>query len=160
MKAWIDGIPMKRLLQPAEIASTIGFRIRRGERHDGAGRYDGRRLFRGLAAGGCGRGEGGRVKAGGGTVVLLDEPTAALGVERRSGVVRLIPKLKEDNHSVIVILHDLHDLVLEVVDRIVVLRLGPKVAEFCREEVNASDLVAAITGIRFRSSLQTDATAA
>ena len=94
------------------------------------------------------------------TVVLLDEPTAALGVEQRGGVVRLIRKLKEDNHSVIVISHDLHDVVLEVADRIVVLRLGRKVAEFRREEVNASDLVAAITGIRSRSSLQTGPTAA
>jgi D-xylose transport system ATP-binding protein len=94
------------------------------------------------------------------TVVLLDEPTAALGVEQRSGVVRLIRKLKQDNHSVIVISHDLHDVVLEVADRIVVLRLGRKVAEFRCEEVNASDLVAAITGIRSRSSLQTGPTAA
>ena len=81
-------------------------------------------------------------------VVLLDEPTAALGVEQRSGVVRLIHKLKSEARSVIVISHDLHDVVLEVADRIVVLRLGRKVAEFRREEVNASDLVAAITGMR------------
>jgi D-xylose transport system ATP-binding protein len=94
------------------------------------------------------------------TVVLLDEPTAALGVEQRGGVVRLIRKLKEENHSVIVISHDLHDVVLEVADRIVVLRLGRKVAEFRREEINASDLVAAITGIRSRSILQPGATAA
>lgn len=67
--------------------------------------------------------------------MLLDEPTAALGVEQCSGVVRLIRKLKEDNHSAIVISHDLHDVVLEVADRIVVLRLGRKVAEFRREEV-------------------------
>jgi ABC-type uncharacterized transport system ATPase subunit len=64
--------------------------------------------------------------------------------------VRLIRKLKEDNHSVIVISHDLHDVVLEVADRIVVLRLGRKVAEFRREEVNASDLVAGDT-IPFQS---------
>jgi D-xylose transport system ATP-binding protein len=93
------------------------------------------------------------------TVVLLDEPTAALGVEQRSGVVRLIRKLKEKNHSVIVISHDQHDVVLEVADRIVVLRLGRKVAEFRREEINASDLAAAITGIRSRSSLQPGVTA-
>jgi D-xylose transport system ATP-binding protein len=84
--------------------------------------------------------------------VLLDEPTAALGVEQRGGVVRLIRKLKSERRSVIVISHDLHDVVLEVADRIVVLRLGRKVAEFDRGEVNASDLVAAITGIRSRSS--------
>jgi D-xylose transport system ATP-binding protein len=85
-------------------------------------------------------------------VVLLDEPTAALGVEQRGGVVRLIRKLKSESHSVIVISHDLHDVVLEVADRIVVLRLGRKVAEFHRDRANASDLVAAITGIRSQSS--------
>jgi D-xylose transport system ATP-binding protein len=87
------------------------------------------------------------------SVVLLDEPTAALGVEQRGGVVRLIRKLKAENHSVIVVSHDLHDVVLEVADRIVVLRLGRKVAEFRREEVDASDLVAAITGIRSHAGL-------
>jgi D-xylose transport system ATP-binding protein len=83
-------------------------------------------------------------------VVLLDEPTAALGVEQRAGVVRLIRQLKSESRSVIVISHDLHDVVLEVADRIVVLRLGRKVAEFRREEVSAADLVAAITGVRSR----------
>ena len=80
-------------------------------------------------------------------VVLLDEPTAALGVEQRQGVVRLIKRLKSESRSVIVISHDLHDVVLEVADRIVVLRLGRKVAEFQRAGVDASDLVAAITGV-------------
>ena len=93
------------------------------------------------------------------SVVLLDEPTAALGVEQRAGVVRLIRKLKVENHSVIVISHDLHDVVLEVADRIAVLRLGRKVAEFRRGDVNASDLVAAITGIRSREGGETRAAA-
>ncbi|MCB1486587.1 MAG: sugar ABC transporter ATP-binding protein [Bauldia sp.] len=80
-------------------------------------------------------------------VVLLDEPTAALGVEQRQGVVRLIRRLKSESRSVIVISHDLHDVVLEVADRVAVLRLGRKVAEFERSQINAADLVAAITGI-------------
>jgi D-xylose transport system ATP-binding protein len=80
-------------------------------------------------------------------VVLLDEPTAALGVEQRQGVVRLIKRLKSESRSVIVISHDLHDVVLEVADRVVVLRLGRKVAEFDRADINASDIVAAITGV-------------
>jgi len=64
--------------------------------------------------------------------------------------VRLIRQLKSESRSVIVISHDLHDVVLEAADRIVVLRLGRKVAEFRREEVSAADLVAAITGVRSR----------
>jgi D-xylose transport system ATP-binding protein len=85
-------------------------------------------------------------------VVLLDEPTAALGVEQRQGVVRLIKQLKSESRSVIVISHDLHDVVLEVADRVVVLRLGRKVAEFRRDEINASDIVSAITGIQHVST--------
>jgi D-xylose transport system ATP-binding protein len=81
-------------------------------------------------------------------VVLLDEPTAALGVEQRQGVVRLIKRLKSESRSVIVISHDLHDVVLEVADRVVVLRLGRKVAEFQRAGIDASDIVAAITGVQ------------
>jgi D-xylose transport system ATP-binding protein len=84
-------------------------------------------------------------------VVMLDEPTAALGVEQREGVVRLIRKLKSEDRSIIIISHDLHDVVLEVADRIVVLRLGRKAAEFRREDVNAADLVSAITGVRHRN---------
>jgi D-xylose transport system ATP-binding protein len=84
-------------------------------------------------------------------VVLLDEPTAALGVEQRQGVVRLIKRLKSESRSVIVISHDLHEVVLEVADRVVVLRLGRKVAEFERVGINASDLVAAITGVQHMS---------
>ncbi|RBP07312.1 monosaccharide ABC transporter ATP-binding protein (CUT2 family) [Roseiarcus fermentans] len=94
-------------------------------------------------------------------VVLLDEPTAALGVEQRQGVVRLIKRLKSESRSVIVISHDLHDVVLEVADRIVVLRLGRKVAEFQRTGINASDLVAAITGVQHfaRGDVRSDTSA-
>lgn len=78
-------------------------------------------------------------------LVLLDEPTAALGVTQRAEVLRLIRRLKDQDCGVVVISHDLRD-VQEVADRVVVLRLGEKVVEFSRGEYSSQDLVAAITG--------------
>ena len=82
-------------------------------------------------------------------LVLLDEPTAALGVEQSRGVLDLIRRLRDENGcAVVLISHALRD-VLDVADRIVVLRLGNKVAEFDNtgRAVDTDQLVAAITGI-------------
>jgi D-xylose transport system ATP-binding protein len=78
-------------------------------------------------------------------VVLLDEPTAALGVSQRAEVLDLIGRLRDQGRGVVVISHDMKD-VQKVADRIVVLRLGAKVAEFTRNEYTPSDLVSAMTG--------------
>ena len=56
-------------------------------------------------------------------VVMLDEPTAALGVRQTAMVLALIKRLREEGHGVVVISHNLAD-VFEVADRIFVLRLG------------------------------------
>jgi D-xylose transport system ATP-binding protein len=83
-------------------------------------------------------------------LVLLDEPTAALGVEQTGGVLDLIRRLRSEHGcSVVLISHALRD-VLDVADRIVVLRLGRKVAEFenRNHDVSSDQLVAAITGVR------------
>ncbi|MDX8482561.1 ATP-binding cassette domain-containing protein [Mesorhizobium sp. VK24D] len=79
-------------------------------------------------------------------VVLLDEPTAALGVAQRKEVMALIMRLRATNHGVVVISHDLAD-VQEMADRVAVLRLGRKVAEFSRGTFSRDDLVSAITGL-------------
>jgi len=82
-------------------------------------------------------------------LVLMDEPTAALGVEQSTGVLDLIRRLRSEHGCAIVLIsHALRD-VLEVADRIVVLRLGNKVAEFDNSDrtTNSDQLVAAITGI-------------
>lgn len=78
-------------------------------------------------------------------LVLLDEPTAALGVTQRAEVLALIGRLKEQDCGVMIISHDLRD-VQQVADRVVVLRLGEKVSEFKSGEYTSQDLVAAITG--------------
>jgi D-xylose transport system ATP-binding protein len=77
-------------------------------------------------------------------VVLLDEPTAALGVAQTEQVLKLVKRLAERNLGVVVISHNLAD-VFEVAHRIVVLRLGKRVATFTAESTR-EEVVAAITG--------------
>jgi D-xylose transport system ATP-binding protein len=78
-------------------------------------------------------------------VVLLDEPTAALGVAQTAQVLALIKRLKERGLGVVVISHNLAD-VFEVSDRIFVLRLGRQAATFVTASASEEDVVAAITG--------------
>ena len=78
-------------------------------------------------------------------VVMLDEPTAALGVAQTAEVLNLIERLRETGLGVILISHNMAD-VQAVADRIVVLRLGRNAAEFRVEDATTEELVAAITG--------------
>lgn len=78
-------------------------------------------------------------------VVLLDEPTAALGVAQTAEVLNLIERLRETGLGVILVSHNMAD-VQAVADRIVVLRLGRNAADFLVEEATTAELVAAITG--------------
>jgi D-xylose transport system ATP-binding protein len=78
-------------------------------------------------------------------VVILDEPTAALGVAQTAQVLELIERLRDRGHAVILISHNLAD-VYAVADRIVVLRLGRNAGEFTVSEVSQEEVVAAITG--------------
>ena len=77
-------------------------------------------------------------------VLILDEPTAALGVAQTRQVLELVKRLGEQGLAVILISHNLHD-VFEVADSITVLRLGQNVAEFKRTETNQQKVVEAIT---------------
>ena len=81
-------------------------------------------------------------------VVLLDEPTAALGVRQTAQVLELIKRLRAEGHGVVVISHNLVD-VFEVADRVFVLRLGRKAGDFDVREVSQEEVVAAITGAEF-----------
>jgi len=80
-------------------------------------------------------------------IVILDEPTAALGVAQTAQVLALIRRLREQKLGVVVITHNLHE-VFEVADRIVVLRLGRRVATFAHADTTPEDVVAAITGAK------------
>jgi D-xylose transport system ATP-binding protein len=78
-------------------------------------------------------------------VVILDEPTAALGVRQTAQVLDLIRQLRSQGQGVVVISHNLAD-VFSVADRIVVLRLGQEAGDFQAGEVSEERVVAAITG--------------
>ena len=78
-------------------------------------------------------------------VVMLDEPTAALGVAQTAEVLNLVERLRDQGLGVILISHNMAD-VQAVSDRIVVLRLGRNAAEFVTSQTSTSKLVAAITG--------------
>lgn len=79
------------------------------------------------------------------SVVLLDEPTAALGVAQTAEVLNLVERLRENGLGVILVSHNMAD-VQAVADRIAVLRLGRNAAEFRVGEATTEQLVAAITG--------------
>ncbi|MEZ4361081.1 MAG: ATP-binding cassette domain-containing protein [Kofleriaceae bacterium] len=78
-------------------------------------------------------------------VVLLDEPTAALGVAQTREVLELIKRLREQGLGVVLISHNLSD-VFEVADRITVLRLGRWVGTYDAKDVGREQLVGIMTG--------------
>ncbi|MGW0790713.1 ATP-binding cassette domain-containing protein [Streptomyces sp. NPDC002911] len=78
-------------------------------------------------------------------VILLDEPTAALGVAQTAEVLDLIERLKGNGLGVVMISHNMED-VRAVADRVAVLRLGRNNGVFDAREVSSEEVVAAITG--------------
>ena len=79
------------------------------------------------------------------TMVVLDEPTAALGVAQTAQVLDLIRRLRDQGLAVVVISHNLAD-VFAIADVIVVLWLGRQVAVLDAKRTNSEEVVAAITG--------------
>jgi D-xylose transport system ATP-binding protein len=77
-------------------------------------------------------------------VVILDEPTAALGVAQTRQVLDLVARLAEQGLAVVLISHNLHDI-FEVATRITVLRLGRSIAVYERAKTNQQEVVEAIT---------------
>ena len=77
-------------------------------------------------------------------LVILDEPTAALGVAQTRQVLDLVKRLADRDLGVVIVTHNLHD-VFEVADRITVLRLGQRVAQLERAKTTQQEVVQAIT---------------
>lgn len=86
-----------------------------------------------------------RATAWGKRVVIMDEPTAALGVRESHMVLRLIERIRASGVAVIMISHNLPE-VFEVADRITILRLGLTVRQIARREASMTDVVAFMTG--------------
>jgi D-xylose transport system ATP-binding protein len=78
-------------------------------------------------------------------MVMLDEPTAALGVAQTREVLDLVKRLRDRGLGVVVISHNLADI-FEIADRIIVLRLGRRVATFDKGTSTPEQVVGAITG--------------
>jgi simple sugar transport system ATP-binding protein len=78
-------------------------------------------------------------------VIIMDEPTAALGVVQTENVLNVIKRVRDSGVAVVLISHNMPD-VMKVADRIEVLRLGKRVAVFRREEATLESLVGAMTG--------------
>jgi D-xylose transport system ATP-binding protein len=81
-------------------------------------------------------------------VVLLDEPTAALGLVQTRQIIELIKRLRERGLGVVVISHNLAN-VFQVADRIAVLRLGRLATTLDIRNTSEEEVVAAITGAEF-----------
>ena len=79
-------------------------------------------------------------------LVILDEPTAALGVSQTAQVLDLVRQLREQGLGVVVITHNI-DVVFEVADRIVVLYVGRRSATFEQKATNPREVVSAIIGL-------------
>ena len=83
---------------------------------------------------------------GNGRVLLLDEPTAALGVEARRRVNDLIRSVRDQGAGVVIISHDLPDL-LEIADRIHIMRQGQRVAVLDRNDFDLELIVDIMSGV-------------
>jgi D-xylose transport system ATP-binding protein len=81
-------------------------------------------------------------------IVMLDEPTAALGVAQTEQVLRLVRRLADNGLGVILISHNLNDI-FEVADDIAVLYLGAMVAQVRRADVTSNQVVELITTGRY-----------
>ncbi|MDF0600480.1 ATP-binding cassette domain-containing protein [Psychromarinibacter sp. C21-152] len=80
-------------------------------------------------------------------LTIMDEPTAALGVQETAQVENIIRTLKEQNESLILISHNMRQ-VMDLMDRIVVFRRGRIVANLRKEDTHGEDVVAYITGAK------------
>jgi simple sugar transport system ATP-binding protein len=77
-------------------------------------------------------------------VIFMDEPTAALGVVQTEQVLQLVRRVRDEGTAVVLISHNMPQ-VLEVADRVEVLRLGARVARFTAADATVEDLVGAMT---------------
>ena len=83
---------------------------------------------------------------------MLDEPTAALGVAQTNQVLQVVKRLRDTNHAVVYISHNMQDI-FDVSDRITVLRHGQNVATYITSKTTPDEVVMAMTkGIDKNSS--------
>ncbi len=130
----LDEIGMEHRAQ--ELLDSLAVRLRKSIRSEVGALSGGQRQSVAIA----------RALLGEPRLVILDEPTAALGVAQTEQVLALVKRLRERGLGVILISHNLAD-VFEVADRIVVLRLGRNNGEYPAVASAHEKVVAAITGV-------------
>jgi len=84
-------------------------------------------------------------------LVIMDEPTAALGVRESQKCLTLIKRLKEKGVTIIIISHNLQQ-VLSIADRVIVLRQGRRVGDRLTKQTSGDEIVKMITGLEFAGS--------
>ena len=89
-------------------------------------------------------------------LTIMDEPTAALGVQETEQVENIIKGLKERGEPLILVSHNMRQ-VMDLVDRIVVFRRGRICANLKKEETDGQDVVAYITGAKTQPEYNTEA---
>ncbi len=129
----LDEVAMEQ--KAVELLSSLGVTTLRSVRTEVASLSGGQRQAVAIA----------RSLLGDPKMVMLDEPTAALGIVQTAQILKLIERLRERGLGVIVISHNLAD-VFQVADRIAVLRLGRMAATHKVGDVSREDIVASITG--------------
>lgn len=88
----------------------------------------------------------------GNQVLLMDEPTAALGVREAGRVLELMRELRAAGHTILLVSHNLES-VFSLADRVVVLRLGKSIGAFDVGSTTRDEIVALIVGSRFADKL-------
>jgi fructose transport system ATP-binding protein len=91
-------------------------------------------------------------------VVIMDEPTAALGVKESNMVLELIRRVRDKGLSVVLVSHNMPH-VFEIADRIHVMRLGRRAAVLNPKTISMSDAVAVMTGAKRADELPAEALA-
>ena len=137
-RSWIDEIGMEKHAQ--ELLSTLSIRIP-SVRTLVASLSGGQRQVIAIA----------RSLLGEPKLVMLDEPTAALGVAQTAQVLDLVERLKDRGLGVVLISHNLAD-VFAVADRVQVMRLGKHGGDFTIADSSQNEIVAAITGAEMGSA--------
>lgn len=79
--------------------------------------------------------------------MIMDEPTAALGVRESRGVLELIKRVRDRGIGVVLVSHNI-PYVFELSDRIFVIRLGRKAGDLVTRETSINDVVSLITGVQ------------
>jgi ABC-type sugar transport system ATPase subunit len=82
----------------------------------------------------------GRVLAWGNKLIILDEPTASLGVQESRQVLEMIKRMRSDGRAIIIVSHNMEH-VMEAADRVIVMRRGRKVGDLAIADLKITDIV-------------------